>query len=81
MPFHVLSSITNFYLVPIVCVSVRVSLVVVLFLPCGLLKALGHALVHESEEADGAGADAHAVDEAAGEERTEDGAEVGIGDL
>lgn len=46
-----------------------------------LLKALGHALVHESEEADGAGADAHAVDEAAGEERAEDGAEVGVGDL
>jgi len=46
-----------------------------------LLKALGHALVHESEEADGAGADAHAVDEAAGKERAEDGAEVGVGDL
>ena len=46
-----------------------------------LNKALGHALVHEGEEADGAGADAHAVDEAAGEERTEDGAEVGVGDL
>jgi hypothetical protein len=46
-----------------------------------LLEALGHTLVHESEEADGAGADAHAVDEAAGEERAEDGAEVGVGDL
>jgi len=45
------------------------------------LRALSHALVHESEEADGAGADAHAVDEAAGEERAEDGAEVGVGDL
>jgi len=45
------------------------------------LRALGHALVHESEEADGAGADAHAVDEAAGEEGAEDGAEVGVGDL
>jgi hypothetical protein len=55
--------------------------------PCSLfllkqsLSALVHALVHESEEADGAGADAHAVDEAAGEERAEDGAEVGVGDL
>lgn len=45
------------------------------------LRALGHALVHEGEEADGAGADAHAVDEAAGEEGAEDGAEVGVGDL
>lgn len=45
------------------------------------LRALGHALVHESEEADGAGADAHAVDEAGGEEGAEDGAEVGFGDL
>ena len=45
------------------------------------LGALGHALVHESEEADGAGADAHAVDEARSEERAEDGAEVGFGDL
>jgi len=45
------------------------------------LSALGHALVHESEEANGAGADAHAVDEAAGEERAEDGAEVSVGDL
>ena len=46
-----------------------------------LLEALGHALVHEGEEADGAGADTHAVDEAAGEERAKDGAEVGVGDL
>ena len=45
------------------------------------LSALGHALVHESEEADRAGADAHAVDEARSEEGTEDGAEVGVGDL
>ena len=45
------------------------------------LRALGHALVHESEEADRAGADAHAVDEAGSEERAEDGAEVGVGDL
>ena len=45
------------------------------------LSALGHALVHESEEADGAGADAHAVDEAGSEEGAEDGAEVGVGDL
>ena len=55
-------------------------------IPClalahSLLEALGHALVHEGEEADRAGADTHAVDEAAGEERTKDGAEVGVGDL
>ena len=45
------------------------------------LSALVHTLVHESEEADGAGADAHAVDEAGSEEGAEDGAEVGVGDL
>jgi hypothetical protein len=59
------------------CMHIRVHVSHVL----ALLEALGHALVHESEEADGAGADAHAVDEAAGEERAEDGAEVGVGDL
>lgn len=58
---------------------------VVFSLPIPLLKqslsALVHTLVHESEEADRASADTHAVDEAAGEERAEDGAEVGVGDL
>lgn len=42
---------------------------------------LRHTLVHESEEADGRGGDAHGVDEAAGEVGAEDGAEVGFGDL
>ena len=37
---------------------------------------LGHALVHEREEADGRSGDAHGVDEAAGEVGAEDGAEV-----
>jgi hypothetical protein len=45
------------------------------------LRALVHPLIHESEEAHRASANAHAVDEAGSEERAEDGAEVGIGDL
>lgn len=45
------------------------------------LSALSHTLVHESEEADRAGADAHAVDEAAGKERAKDGAEVSVRNL
>jgi hypothetical protein len=45
------------------------------------LRTLVHALVHESEEAHRASANAHAVDEAGSEERAEDGAEVGVGDL
>ena len=45
------------------------------------LRAFGHALIHESEEADRASADAHTVDEAGREEGAEDGAKVGVGDL
>jgi hypothetical protein len=45
------------------------------------LRTLIHALIHESEETDRASANTHAVNKAAGEERAEDGAEVGVGDL
>ena len=42
---------------------------------------LGHPLVHEREEADRRGGDAHCVDEAAGQEAAEDRSEVVIGYL
>jgi hypothetical protein len=45
------------------------------------LRALVHTLIHESEETHRASANAHAVNEAGSEERAEDGAEVGVGDL
>ena len=41
----------------------------------------GHPLVHEGKEADGRSGNAHGVDEAAGEVRAKDGAEVVLRDL
>jgi hypothetical protein len=67
--------------VSILHIEIRSSISHLLPLLDQSLRALSHALVHESEEADGAGTDAHAVDEAGSEERAEDGAEVGVGDL
>ena len=80
MPVPLLNHKLLSFFLPMYALSGRVSHVLLSSFH-SLLEALGHALVHEGEEADGAGADTHAVDEAAGEERAEDGAEVGVGDL
>ena len=68
-------------LLPISCIRLNFPSILLHPLLKQSLSALSHTLVHESEEADRASADAHAVDEAAGEEGTEDSAEVGVRDL